>query len=61
MEPEGGTQESITLSEGGTQGNVTLQLQCSTSSSAEDVRKLLEEKLDRHLDGYTVVFNNSEV
>ena len=48
-------------SEGGTQGNVTLQLQCSASSSAEDVRKLLEEKLDRQLTGYVVVFNGIEV
>ena len=48
-------------SEGGTQGNITLQLQCSVSSSAEDVKKLLEEKLDRQLTGYMVVFNGTEV
>ena len=42
-------------------GNVTLQLQCSASSSAEDVKKLLEEKLDRQLTGYVVVFNGMEV
>lgn len=49
------------VSEGGTQGNVTLQLQCSASSSAEDVKKLLEEKLDRQLTGYVVVFNGMEL
>jgi len=48
-------------SEGGTQGNVTLQLQCRASSSAEDVKKLLEEKLGRQLPGYMVVFNGTEV
>lgn len=47
--------------EGGTQGNVTLQLQCSASSSAEDIKKLLEEKLERELSGYVVVFNGTEV
>ena len=53
--------DDIMASEGGTQGNVTLQLQCSASSSAEDVKKLLEEKLDRQLTGYVVVFNGMEV
>lgn len=48
-------------SEDGTQGNVALQLQCSASSSAEDVKKLLEEKLDRQLTGYVVIFNGTEV
>lgn len=43
--------------EGGTQSNVAVQLQCSVSSSAEDVKKLLEDKLDRQLTGYVVVFN----
>ncbi|KAL9964395.1 hypothetical protein ACROYT_G028030 [Oculina patagonica] len=47
--------------EGGTQGNVTLQLQCSASSSAEDIKKLLEEKLERELSGYVVVFNGTEL
>lgn len=47
--------------ESGTQGNIPVQLQCSASSSAEDIRKLLEEKLDRQLAGYVVVFNNTEV
>jgi len=50
MEPEGGTQD-----------NITVQLQCSASSSAEEVRKLLEEKLNRQLNGYVVLFSNTEV
>ena len=47
--------------DGGTQRNVAIQLQCSVSSSAEDVKKLLEEKLDRQLTGYLVVFNGTAV
>ena len=47
--------------EGGTEGNVALQLQCSASSSVEDVKKLLEEKLNRQLTDYMVVCNGSEV
>lgn len=47
--------------DGGTPGSINLQLQCSASSSAEDVKKLLEEKLDRQLAGYMVVFNGTEV
>ena len=55
--PEGG----IALPDRGTQGNISVQLQCHSSSSTEDVRKHLEEKLGRNLDGYTLVFNNAEV
>ena len=58
---EGGLQGNVAVPEGGPQRNLSVQLQCRTSSSAEEVRKLLEEKLNRHLDGYTLVFNNSEV
>ena len=47
--------------EGGPQGSVTTQLQCSVTSSADEVIKLLEEKLARQLDGYVVLFNNTEV
>ena len=59
--PEEGLQGNVAVPEGGPQRNLSVQLQCRTSSSAEEVRKLLEEKLSRHLDGYTLVFNNSEV
>ena len=47
--------------EGGPQGSITTQLQCSVTSSDDEVRKLLEEKLARKLDGYIVLFNNTEV
>ena len=47
--------------EGGPQGNITTQLQCSVTSSADEVIKLLEEKLARQLDGYVLLFNNTEV
>lgn len=47
--------------EGGTQGNVPVQFQCNASSSAEDVKRILEEKLGRELTGYMVLFNGTEV
>lgn len=59
--PEEGLQGNVAVPERGPQRNLSVQLQCRASSSAEEVRKLLEEKLNRHLDGYTLVFNNSEV
>lgn len=59
--PEEGLQGNVAVPEGGPQRNLSVQLQCRASSSAEEVRKLLEEKLSRHLDGYTLVFNNSEL
>lgn len=47
--------------DGGLRGSVTTQLQCNVTSSAGEVRNLLEEKLDRQLDGYIVLFNDTEV
>lgn len=44
-----------------TQSNPTLQLQCSAACSSEDVKKLLEEKLQRQLTDYTVIFNDTEL
>ena len=44
-----------------TQSNPTLQLQCSAACSSEDVKKLLEEKLQRQLTDYMVIFNDTEV
>lgn len=47
--------------EGSPQGSITAQLQCNATSSADEVKKCLEEKLNRQFDGYVVVFNNAEV
>lgn len=44
-----------------TQSNPTLQLQCSAACSSEDVKKLLEEKLQRQLTDYMVIFNDTEL
>ena len=38
-----------------------MQLQCNAASSAEDIKKLLGEKLQRQLTDYSVIFNDTEV
>lgn len=47
--------------EDGTPGSPTLQLQCNATSSAEDIKKLLAEKLQRQLTDFPVSFNGTEV
>lgn len=38
-----------------------MQLQCNAASSAEDIKKLLGEKLQRQLTDYSVIFNDTEL
>lgn len=45
----------------GSHGSITTQVQCNAAFSANDVKKLLEEKLDKQLESYIVFFNNTEV
>lgn len=47
--------------EDGTPGSPTLQLQCNATSSAEDIKKLLAEKLQRQLTDFPVSFNGTEL
>ena len=45
----------------GSHGSITTQVQCNATFSADDVKKLLEEKLEKRLESYIVFFNNTEV
>lgn len=47
--------------ENGTPVSPTLQLQCNATSSAEDIKKLLAEKLQRQLTDYSLSFSGTEL